>query len=57
MRTRLVPMAAPLLSRLAAVQRFLFRTVSQTGVNYRHSPLGAGAAGRVRGGIVSSGSN
>jgi 2-polyprenyl-6-methoxyphenol hydroxylase-like FAD-dependent oxidoreductase len=49
-RTRLVPLSAPLLFRLAPVRRFLFRTVSQIGVNYRHSPLSVGAAGGVRGG-------
>jgi 2-polyprenyl-6-methoxyphenol hydroxylase-like FAD-dependent oxidoreductase len=49
-RTRLVPRIAPWLSRLAPVRRFLFRTVSQIGVNYRHSPLSAGTAGAVRGG-------
>src|SRR5215475_1601262 len=36
--------------RLASVRRFLYRTVSQIGVNYRDSPLSAGAAGGVRGG-------
>jgi hypothetical protein len=49
-RTRLVPLIAPLLFRLAAVRRFFFHTVSQIGVNYRHSPLSVGAAGAVRGG-------
>ena len=49
-RTRLVPLVAPLLFRLAAVRRFLFRTVSQIGVNYRDSPLSEGAAGSVQGG-------
>lgn len=49
-RTRLVPVVAPPLFRLAAVRRFLFRTVSQIGVNYRNSPLSVGAAGEVRGG-------
>ncbi len=49
-RTRLVPRIAPLLFRLAPVRRFLFRTVSQIGVNYRNSPLSVGAAGGVRGG-------
>jgi 2-polyprenyl-6-methoxyphenol hydroxylase-like FAD-dependent oxidoreductase len=49
-RTRLVPFIAPLLFRLPPVRRFLFRTVSQIGVNYRGSPLSAGAAGGVRGG-------
>ena len=32
------------------MRRFLFRTVSQIGVNYRDSPLSEGAAGAVRGG-------
>jgi 2-polyprenyl-6-methoxyphenol hydroxylase-like FAD-dependent oxidoreductase len=49
-RTRLVPLLAPGLFRLAPVRRFLFRTVSQIGVNYRNSPLSVGAAGAVRGG-------
>jgi hypothetical protein len=31
-------------------ERFLFRTVSQTAVNYRTSPLSQGRAGRVHGG-------
>jgi 2-polyprenyl-6-methoxyphenol hydroxylase-like FAD-dependent oxidoreductase len=50
MRTRLVPLIAPLIFQLAPVRRFLFRTVSQIGVNYRHSPLSVGAAGAVHGG-------
>jgi 2-polyprenyl-6-methoxyphenol hydroxylase-like FAD-dependent oxidoreductase len=49
-RTRFVPLIAPALFRLAPVRRFLFRTVSQIGVNYRRSALSAGAAGAVRGG-------
>jgi 2-polyprenyl-6-methoxyphenol hydroxylase-like FAD-dependent oxidoreductase len=49
-RTRLVPLIAPLLFRLAPARRFLFRTVSQIGVTYRTSPLSEGAAGGVRGG-------
>jgi 2-polyprenyl-6-methoxyphenol hydroxylase-like FAD-dependent oxidoreductase len=49
-RTRLVPLIAPLLFRVAPVRRFLFRTVSQIGINYRNSPLSVGAAGGVRGG-------
>jgi 2-polyprenyl-6-methoxyphenol hydroxylase-like FAD-dependent oxidoreductase len=49
-RTRLVPWIAPWLFRLTPVRRFVFRTVSQIGVNYRHSPLSVGAAGAVRGG-------
>jgi 2-polyprenyl-6-methoxyphenol hydroxylase-like FAD-dependent oxidoreductase len=49
-RTRLVPLVLPLLLRLAPVRRFLFRTVSQIGVNYRNGPLSVGAAGAVRSG-------
>jgi hypothetical protein len=49
-RTRLVPLVAPLLVRLPPPRRFLFRTVSQIGVHYRNSPLSVGAAGAVRGG-------
>ena len=49
-RTAIVPPIAHLLFRLPAVRRFLFRTVSQVGVNYRDSPLSEGSAGSVRGG-------
>jgi 2-polyprenyl-6-methoxyphenol hydroxylase-like FAD-dependent oxidoreductase len=49
-RTRLAPWIAPLLFQFAGVRRFVFHTVSQIGINYRHSPLSAGAAGVVRGG-------
>jgi hypothetical protein len=49
-RTRLVPLLARFLFRLDAVRRFLFRTVSQIGVNYRESPLSEGDAGSVQGG-------
>jgi hypothetical protein len=49
-RTRLVPLVFPTLLRLKAVRSFLFRTISQVGVHYHHSPLSTGAAGNVRGG-------
>ncbi len=49
-RTRLIPSVAPWLFRWPPLRRFLFRTVSQIGINYRHSPLSAGKAGAVRGG-------
>jgi 2-polyprenyl-6-methoxyphenol hydroxylase-like FAD-dependent oxidoreductase len=49
-RTRLVPLFVPWLFRLSPWRRFMFQTLSQIGVNYRHSPLSAGAAGAVRGG-------
>jgi 2-polyprenyl-6-methoxyphenol hydroxylase-like FAD-dependent oxidoreductase len=49
-RTRLVPLLAPFIFRLPPMRTFLFKTVSQTGVEYLNSPLSAGAAGSVRGG-------
>jgi 2-polyprenyl-6-methoxyphenol hydroxylase-like FAD-dependent oxidoreductase len=49
-RTRLVPVLVPLLFRLPGARPLLFRTVSQIGIQYRNSTLGAGAAGSVRGG-------
>jgi 2-polyprenyl-6-methoxyphenol hydroxylase-like FAD-dependent oxidoreductase len=49
-RTRLVPWIAPLLFQFAGVRRFAFHTASQIGIEYRRSPLSAGAAGAVRGG-------
>jgi hypothetical protein len=45
-----VPVVVPILFRLGAMRRLLFRTVSQTQVNYRHSSLSTGAAGEVHGG-------
>src|SRR5262249_56046167 len=38
-RTRLVPLIAPWMLRLAPVRRFLFRTMSPIAVNYRNGPL------------------
>jgi 2-polyprenyl-6-methoxyphenol hydroxylase-like FAD-dependent oxidoreductase len=49
-RTKIFPLIVSLAFRLASVRRFLFRTVSQIAVSYRHSPLSAGAAGAVHGG-------
>lgn len=49
-RTKLVPLIAPLLFRVASLRRFFFRTASQIGVNYRQSPLSTGQAGSVHGG-------
>jgi hypothetical protein len=40
----------PALFALKPVRRFLFRTVSQTGVNYRGSSLSEGHAGALHGG-------
>jgi 2-polyprenyl-6-methoxyphenol hydroxylase-like FAD-dependent oxidoreductase len=49
-RTRLFPPVVASLFRIPAVRRWLFRTVSQVEINYRHSVLSAGQAGRVHGG-------
>jgi len=49
-RLNVVPLVVPMLFRFAATRRFMFRTVSQTGVNYRGSRLSEGRAGRVHGG-------
>src|SRR5580658_9783503 len=49
-RFHVVPRVVPKLASLAAVRRFMFRTVSQTLVNYRHGDLAEGRAGKVRGG-------
>jgi 2-polyprenyl-6-methoxyphenol hydroxylase-like FAD-dependent oxidoreductase len=49
-RLNVVPLVVPMIFRFAATRRFMFRTVSQTGVNYRGSRLSEGRAGRVRGG-------
>ena len=49
-RLRLVPAILPPLFRLDATRRLLFRTVSQTALNYRGSALSEGIAGMVHGG-------
>ena len=49
-RLRVVPLAVPSIFAFRAARRFIFRTVSQTLVNYRGSALSEGRAGRVRGG-------
>ena len=49
-RLRLVPRLLPGLLRIPAARRFFFRTVSQTGVNYRRSALSVGHLGDVQGG-------
>jgi 2-polyprenyl-6-methoxyphenol hydroxylase-like FAD-dependent oxidoreductase len=49
-RLEVFPRLVALLFPLAAMRRLLFRTVSQTAVSYRASPLSAGRAGAVRGG-------
>src|SRR5947207_9625664 len=49
-RLDIVPAVLPLLFRLAAARRFMFRTISQTAVTYRGSSLSEGSAGAVHGG-------
>jgi 2-polyprenyl-6-methoxyphenol hydroxylase-like FAD-dependent oxidoreductase len=50
LRLRIMPLLIPPLFKLAAVRRFVFRTVSQTMVNYRGSSLSEGQAGTIQGG-------
>ena len=49
-RTRLVPTVLPLALRLPGARDFMFRTISQTQINYRAGPLAGGTAGQVQGG-------
>ncbi len=50
MRTRIMPLALPVLAKFDALREFMFRTVSQLTITYRHSPLSLGTAGDVHGG-------
>jgi 2-polyprenyl-6-methoxyphenol hydroxylase-like FAD-dependent oxidoreductase len=49
-RTRLAPLVVPRVMSIDLVREYLFRTVGQITLNYRHCPLSAGAAGKVQGG-------
>jgi 2-polyprenyl-6-methoxyphenol hydroxylase-like FAD-dependent oxidoreductase len=49
-RLNVVPLVVPLILRFRATRRFMFRTVSQTAVNYRGSRVSEGRAGGVHGG-------
>jgi aromatic ring hydroxylase-like protein len=49
-RRTVVPALVPIAFRLRAARRLMFRTVSQTAVGYRESPLSVGRAGTVHGG-------
>jgi 2-polyprenyl-6-methoxyphenol hydroxylase-like FAD-dependent oxidoreductase len=49
-RLDLVPLVMPFLFKFASIRRLMFRTVSQTAVNYRGSSLSEGRAGSVHGG-------
>jgi hypothetical protein len=49
-RLRLLPLVLPPLTRTRAFRELMFRTVSQTSIEYRDSALSSGRAGDVRGG-------
>jgi 2-polyprenyl-6-methoxyphenol hydroxylase-like FAD-dependent oxidoreductase len=49
-RLRVVPLLLPVLFAIEATRRLMFRTASQTAIEYRRSDLSAGSAGRIRGG-------
>jgi 2-polyprenyl-6-methoxyphenol hydroxylase-like FAD-dependent oxidoreductase len=49
-RTRVAPIVIPSVVAFGPVREFMFRTVSQITLNYRHGPLSRGVAGHVRGG-------
>ncbi len=49
-RLNVVPVVIPMIFTFAATRRFMFRTISQTAVNYRGSSLSEGRAGTVHGG-------
>ncbi len=50
LRLHIVPFLVPSLFAFRPARRLMFRTVSQTAVNYRTSPLSQGRAGRLHGG-------
>lgn len=50
LRLKVVPRLMPLVFAFAAVRRLMFRTLSQTAINYRGSSLSEGRAGAVHGG-------
>jgi len=49
-RMNLAPLFLPGLFRFASFRRLMFRTVSQTAINYRGSALSEGQAGEIHGG-------
>lgn len=49
-RTRIAPLFASVAYKSGNVREYLFRAVSQTTLEYRHSPLSQGKAGEVHGG-------
>jgi hypothetical protein len=49
-RLTVIPNTLPILTRTDAFKRFMFATLSQTGIHYRGKGLAEGAAGEVHGG-------
>ncbi len=49
-RLRVIPLVVPALFASEAARRFMFRTVSQTTINYRESALSEGRVGGIHGG-------
>jgi 2-polyprenyl-6-methoxyphenol hydroxylase-like FAD-dependent oxidoreductase len=49
-RTRIVPRLMPFVFSFRAMQRFMFRTISQTAIRYRESALSSGVVGKVAAG-------
>jgi 2-polyprenyl-6-methoxyphenol hydroxylase-like FAD-dependent oxidoreductase len=49
-RTRVVPALFPRAVAVEWIREYIFRTVSQITLNYRHGPLSRGVAGHVHGG-------
>jgi 2-polyprenyl-6-methoxyphenol hydroxylase-like FAD-dependent oxidoreductase len=49
-RLHVTPLVFPAFSATHAGQRLMFRTLSQTGINYRGCDLSSGAAGKLKGG-------
>jgi 2-polyprenyl-6-methoxyphenol hydroxylase-like FAD-dependent oxidoreductase len=49
-RLNVVPRVLPPIFDFTATRRLMFRTVSQIAINYRHSPLSRGEAGKIKAG-------
>jgi flavin-dependent dehydrogenase len=50
LRTGLLPIALPALFELPKTRRFMFKTISQIGIRYRHCNFNDGRAGPIHGG-------
>lgn len=49
-KTRIAPFIMSVIYSIPLIREFMFRTVSQTTINYQKSPLSEGKAGKVKGG-------